>query len=72
MATVGRKKRKRKPGSRTGVAVKPYTRSPRGPNSVGGKRKRRVVVDGYQRGKPRKTTQAASHKRRKKRKSRRR
>jgi hypothetical protein len=46
--TVGRKKRKRKPGSGSGVKVKPHFRTPRGPNSG----KRRVKVDGYARGKP--------------------
>lgn len=44
--TVGRKKRKRKPGAGNGVKVGGHTRSPRGPN--GGKR--RVKVDGYSRG----------------------
>lgn len=48
--TVGRKKRKRKPGSGSAVKVKPHTRSPRGPN----KGKRAVVVDGYRRGKSKK------------------
>jgi len=47
MATVGRKKRKRKPGSGSAVKVRKHTRSPRGPN--GGKRS--VRVDGYARGK---------------------
>lgn len=46
--TVGRKKRKRKPGSGSSVRVRPHTRSPRGPNSG----KRRVKVDPYARGKP--------------------
>lgn len=54
--TRGRKKRKRKPGAGTAVTVKPYTRSPRGPN----KGKPKVIVDGYKRGK-------ATRKRRKKR-----
>lgn len=48
MATVGRKKRKRKPGSGTGVAVKPHVRTPRGPD----RGKKPVRVDGYKRGKP--------------------
>ena len=46
--TRGRKKRARKPGAGTGVGVRGHTRSPRGPN----RGKKRVVVDGYQRGKP--------------------
>lgn len=54
--TVGRKKRKRRKGAGSGVAVTPHTRSPRGPN----KGKRRVRVDRYKRGK------AASGGRRKK------
>lgn len=70
MATRGRKKRKRKPGARTGVATRAYTRSPRGPDSVGGKRKPRVTVDSYQRGKPRKVSTKLKSKRRKKRKRR--
>lgn len=45
--TVGRKKRKRKPGAGSAVKTKTHTRSPRGPN--GGKK--RVRVDGYKRGK---------------------
>jgi hypothetical protein len=48
MATVGRKKRKRKKGAGSAVGVKPHTRSPRGPD----RGKRRVVVDPYKRGKP--------------------
>lgn len=44
--TVGRKKRKRKPGAGSSVGVKSHTRSPRGPNSG----KRKVRVDGYKRG----------------------
>jgi len=44
--TVGRPKRKRKPGSGTGVRVTSHTRSPRGPNAG----KKRVRVDGYARG----------------------
>ena len=46
--TVGRKKRKRRPGAGSGVKVGGHTRSPRGPNSG----KRRVRVDPYARGKP--------------------
>lgn len=68
MATVGRKKRKRKPGARTGVRVSPHTRSPRGPD----KGKRRVVVDPYQRGKAKKSKSSRSTSRRRKRKTRRR
>lgn len=45
--TIGRKKRKRKPGAGSAVKVKSHTRSPRGPNAG----KRRVRVDGYGRGK---------------------
>jgi hypothetical protein len=48
VATVGRKKRKRRPGAGTAVAVKPHTRSPRGPN----RGKKLVRVDPYKRGKP--------------------
>jgi hypothetical protein len=48
MATVGRKKRKRKKGAGNAVKIKPHTRSPRGPN----KGKKRVKVDPYRRGKP--------------------
>lgn len=48
MATVGRKKRKRKPGAGTGVKTKAHTRSPRGPD----RGKKRVKVDAYSRGKP--------------------
>lgn len=44
--TVGRAKRKRKPGSGTGVKVRSHTRTPRGPNAG----KKRVRVDGYSRG----------------------
>lgn len=44
--TVGRRKRKRKPGSGTSVKVSSHTRSPRGPNAG----KKRVRVDGYARG----------------------
>lgn len=46
--TVGRKKRKRKPGSGAAVGVKSHLRTPRGPNAGKGK----VRVDGYKRGKP--------------------
>lgn len=45
--TVGRKKRKRKPGAGTGVKVKGHLRTPRGPNAG----KKKVRVDGYSRGK---------------------
>lgn len=45
--TRGRPKRKRKPGAGSAVGVKRHTRSPRGPN----RGKRKVVVDGYRRGK---------------------
>lgn len=47
MATRGRPKRKRKPGAGSAVKVRPHSRSPRGSN----KGKRKVVVDGYRRGK---------------------
>ena len=47
--TVGRKKRKRRPGAGSAVGVKGHTRSPRGPN----RGKKRVRVDGYRRGKGR-------------------
>lgn len=50
--TVGRKKRKRRPGAGSAVPVKPHTRTPRGPNAG----KRKVRVDGYRRGKPPKRT----------------
>lgn len=70
MATRGRKKRKRKPGARTGVGVHPHTRTPRGPNSKGGKRKPPVRVDGYQRGKPRKSAKTTVATKRKKKKRR--
>lgn len=46
--TVGRKKRKRRPGAGSGVSVTGHARSPRGPN----RGKPRVRVDGYKRGKP--------------------
>lgn len=52
MATVGRKKRKRKAGAGSSVPVKPHTRSPRGPDKAEGKRKSPVRVDPYRRGKP--------------------
>lgn len=45
--TVGRKKRKRRPGAGSAVGVKPHWRSPRGPN----RGKRRVRVDSYRRAK---------------------
>ncbi len=49
--TVGRRKRKRKPGAGSGVSVQGHTRSPRGPNAG----KRKIRVDGHKRGKaPRK------------------
>lgn len=67
MATVGRKKRKRKPGSGSGVTVKPHTRSPRGPN----RGKKTVLVDPYQRGKPSKKRKAKGSQRKKKRRSKR-
>jgi hypothetical protein len=44
--TVGRKKRKRKPGAGNAVSVGGHTRSPRGPN----RGKSKVRVDGYKRG----------------------
>lgn len=72
MATVGRKKRKRKTGARTGVTVKPHTRSPRGPDRKGGKRKATVRVDPYQRGKPKRAKRTGSGSRRRKRRTRRR
>jgi hypothetical protein len=46
--TVGRKKRKRKPGAGAAVKVKGHTRTPRGPN----RGKSPVRVDGYARGLP--------------------
>lgn len=52
--TRGRKKRKRKPGSGSGVKVGGHTRSPRGPN----RGKPTVRVDGYARGKPKKKKRA--------------
>lgn len=55
--TVGRPKRKRKPGSGTGVKVKSHLRTPRGPNAG----KKKVRVDGYSRG-----AATSSKKRRKK------
>lgn len=48
MTTVGRKKRKRRPGSGTGVPVKGHLRTPRGSD----RGKKAVRVDGYKRGKP--------------------
>lgn len=70
MATVGRRKRKRKSGARTGVGVKSHTRSPRGPDSKGGKRKPAVRVDPYQRGKPKGTKQKTGTGRKKRKKKR--
>lgn len=49
--TVGRKKRKRKPGAGTAQSVKGHTRTPRGPN----RGKKKVRVDGYRRSKPKRT-----------------
>jgi len=72
MATRGRKKRKRKPGARTGVGVKAHTRTPRGPDSKGGKRKPTVRVDPYQRGKPKAAKAKSGTDRRKRRKKKRR
>jgi len=46
--TVGRKKRRRKPGAGKAVRTKPHTRAPRGPNQG----KARVRVDAYHRGTP--------------------
>ena len=46
--TVGRRKRKRKPGAGKGVRTKPHTRTPRGAD----RGKARVRVDGYHRGSP--------------------
>lgn len=69
MATVGRKKRKRKPGAGTGVKVGAYTRSPRGPDTKNGKRKPTVHVDPYQRGKPDATKTKSASRRKKKRKA---
>lgn len=48
MATVGRKKRKRRAGAGSAVTVQPHTRSPRGPD----RGKKPVRVDPYKRGKP--------------------
>lgn len=48
--TRGRKKRKRRPGAGSSVAVGGHYRSPRGANG----KKPRVRVDGYKRGKGRK------------------
>jgi hypothetical protein len=58
--TVGRKKRKRKPGAGSAVAVPSHTRSPRGPNAG----KSRVRVDGYKRGKGTKKKQTGRKKKR--------
>lgn len=49
--TRGRKKRARKPGAGSAAKVKGHTRSPRGPN----RGKPAVIVDGYRRGKPKKS-----------------
>lgn len=68
MATVGRKKRKRKAGAGRGVGVRGHTRSPRGPDKVGNKRKRTVRVDPYQRGKASKNRKKSAAQRRKRRK----
>lgn len=46
--TVGRKKRKRAPGSGSAVAVSGHKRTPRGPN----RGKSAVSVSPYKRGKP--------------------
>lgn len=46
--TVGRKKRKRKPGAGSAQSIRGHTRTPRGPN----RGKRKVRVDGYRRSKP--------------------
>jgi hypothetical protein len=46
--TVGRKKRKRRPGAGKAVRTKGHTRSPRGPN----RNKAKVRVDAYERGSP--------------------
>lgn len=67
MATVGRKKRKRKPGARTGVSTKSHTRSPRGPD----RGKSPVRVDAYQRGKPKGRSASSSKRKTKKRKKKR-
>ncbi len=48
--TRGRPKRKRKPGAGRAVGVKRHTRTPRGANSG----KRKVIVDGYKRGRGKK------------------
>lgn len=57
--TVGRKKRKRRPGAGRAVPVRPHTRSPRGVN----RGKRRVRVDPYARGKPKGTRKGGRKKR---------
>ena len=54
MATVGRKKRKRKKGAGTSVKTRPHTRAPRGPD----RGKKRVKVDGYARGKPKRRSRS--------------
>jgi hypothetical protein len=71
MATVGRKKRKRKSGARTGVAAKSHIRSPRGPDTKNGKRKPPVRVDSYQRGKPKGRSASSTKRRTKKRRKKR-
>lgn len=48
MTTVGRRKRKRRPGAGTNVSVKGHKRDPRGPN----RGKHAVQVDSYRRGDP--------------------
>jgi hypothetical protein len=50
MTTVGRKKRSRAKNAGSGVGVKGHVRTPRGPNAG----KKKVRVDGYKRGKPKK------------------
>jgi hypothetical protein len=57
--TVGRKKRKRKPGSGNAVKTRGHIRSPRGPNSG----KKPVRVDPYKRGKPKKSKRGRKSKR---------
>lgn len=51
MATVGRRKRKRRPGAGTNVKIKAHSRSPRGSNAG----KPRVKVDASRRGLPART-----------------
>lgn len=58
--TVGRPKRKRKPGAGNAVKVRGHKRTPRGPNSG----KTPVAVDGYARGKPAKKKRGSRKKRR--------